>query len=341
VILAALHEAQIAGARLHAACQVIGVSARTIQRWERYPEGDDRRCGPRHRSGNALSAGEETHVLALLTSPQYGHLSPKQLVPRLADEGRYLASESTMYRLKRRVGLRAQRPSMRRTEVTRASTIHRAVRSNQVWSWDITYLPTVIRGRFLRLYLVMDVWSRRIVGWEIHDGESAERAAALIHRICADSGVDPIGLVLHSDNGNPMRGNTMIATLRWLGIVPSFSRPHVCNDNPYSEALFRTLKHMPVYPRLPFASSDAARRWVARFVSWYNTEHRHSAIRYVTPDQRHSGADVAILARRRLLYEHARRQTPGRWSGEIRNWAPVSTVVLNPEPTRQGLNAAS
>jgi putative transposase len=340
VIVAGLNEAQIAGARLGAACQVIGVSARTIQRWKRSPDGDDRRCGPRHRPGNALSAREERQVLALMTSAEYGHLSPKQLVPRLADDGRYLASESTIYRLRHRVGLSARRPPVLRTDVTRATTVHRAVRSNQVWSWDITYLPTVIRGRFLRLYLVMDVWSRRIVGWEVHDDESAERAATLIQRICVESGVDPNGLVLHSDNGKPMRGNTMVATLQWLGIVPSFSRPHVCNDNPYSEALFRTLKHVPAYPRRPFASTDAARQWVARFVSWYNTEHRHSAIRYVTPDQRHAGADVAILARRGVLYEHARRRTPGRWSGKIRNWAPVATVVLNPEPGTERLHAA-
>jgi transposase InsO family protein len=341
VILAALNEAQLTGARLHAACQVIGISARTIQRWNRQPDVDDRRCGPRHRPGNALSVREETEVLALVTSAEYGHLSPKQLVPRLADEGRYLASESTMYRLRRRVGWGARRRPMRRMAVARATTVHRAMRSNHVWSWDITYLPTVIRGRFLRLYLVIDVWSRRIVGWEVHDDESAERAARLIQRICAETGVDTTGLVLHSDNGKPMRGSTMIATLQWLGIVPSFSRPHVCNDNPYSEALFRTLKHTPAYPRLPFASRDAARQWVARFVSWYNTEHRHSAIRYVTPDERHAGADVAILARRRLLYERARRRTPRRWSGNTRNWAPVADVLLNPEPTAEKLNTAS
>ncbi len=284
---------------------------------------------------------EQTQVLALMTSAEYGHLSPKQLVPRLADDGRYLASESTMYRLKRRVGLSVHRPVMRLTEVTRATTVHRAMRANQVWSWDITYLPTVIRGRFLRLYLVVDVWSRRIVGWEIHSEESAERAALLIRRICAEAGIDPTGLVLHSDNGKPMRGSTMIATLQWLGIVPSFSRPHVCNDNPYSEALFRTLKHTPTYPRLPFASGDAASQWVTRFVSWYNTEHRHSAIRYVTPDQRHTAADVAILTRRRQLYERARRRTPERWSGKTRNWTPIDAVVLNPESTRDRLSEAA
>jgi transposase InsO family protein len=246
-----------------------------------------------------------------------------------------------MYRLQKRVGLGAHRRPVLRTHVTRGATVHRATRSNQLWSWDITYLPVAIRGRFLRLYLVLDVWSRRIVGWDVHEREVATHAATLIQRICAESGVDPKGLVLHSDNGKPMRGNTMVATLQWLGIVPSFSRPHVCNDNPYSEALFRTLKQPPAYPHLPFASSDAARQWVARFVTWYNTEHRHSAIRYVTPDQRHTGADVAILARRRALYEHARHRTPRRWSGKTRNWAPVAVVVLNPEPTAEEVNAVS
>lgn len=326
--------------RLRPACQAIGISARTIQRWQRDRGGDDRRCGPHHRSGNALSVREETEVLSLLTSAAYHQVSPKQLVPALADEGRYLASESTMYRLRRRVGRSTRRPPVLRTEVARATAVHHAVRPNQVWSWDITYLPTVIRGRFLRLYLVMDVWSRRIVGWEVHEDERAERAAALIQRICAESAIDPTGLVLHSDNGKPMRGNTMMATLQWLGIVPSFSRPHVCNDNPYSEALFRTLKHTPAYPRLPFASIDGARQWVAQFVSWYNTGHRHSAIRYVTPEQRHTGADIAILARRRAVYEDARRRMPRRWSGGIRNWSRIAAVVLNPEPTVKELIAA-
>ena len=335
MILASLGEAQTAGARLHAACEVIGISARTIERWKGQPGGDDRRCGPRRRPRNALTAAEEAHLLAVMTSAQYGHLSPKQLVPQLADTGKYIASESTMYRLQKRLGLGVhQRPALR-THVTRGATVHRATRSHQLWSWDITYLPTVIRGRFLRLYLVLDVWSRRIVGWDVHEQEIATHAAMLIQRICAESHVDPNGLVLHSDNGKPMRGRTMVATLQWLGIVPSFSRPHVCNDNPYSEALFRTLKQTPVYPRLPFADREAARRWVARFVNWYNREHHHSAIRYVTPDERHSGADVAILARRHALYLQARSRKPERWPRQTRNWTPLKTVVLNPEPSNR------
>jgi len=340
VILAAVGEAQATGARLHAACGVMGLSARTIERWRRQPGRDDRRCGPRRRPRNALTEAEEAHLLAVMTSARYGHLPPKQLVPRLADEGTYIASESTMYRLQKRVGLGVDPRPVLRTHVTRGVTGHRATRSNQLWSWDITYLPTAIRGRFLRLYLVLDVWSRRIVGWAVHEHEVATHAAALIQRICADSGIDPQGLVLHSDNGLPMRGRTMLATLQWLGIVPSFSRPHVCNDNPYSEALFRTLKHTPVYPRLPFADLEAARRWVTRFVGWYNSEHRHSALRYVTPDERHLGADVAILARRHALYQRARSRQPERWSRQTRNWTPVGVVTLNPDPPKSDIDTA-
>jgi len=269
--------------------------------------------------------------VSVLTSARYARLSPRQLVPQLADEGLYLASESTMYRLQRRYGLRVRRRAVSRTHVTRANTVHRATQPNQVWSWDITLLPTVVRGTWLYLYLIVDVWSRRIVGWRIAAKESANVAADLMMQVCRDSSIDARGLVLHSDNGAAMRGNTMIVTLQWLGVVPSFSRPHVSNDNPYSEALFRTLKHIPAYPRLPFADVASARRWVAWFVDWYNGSHRHSAIRYVTPDQRHFGGEHDILARRHTLYTRAQRANPQRWSGAIRNWRPVGCVLLNPQ----------
>lgn len=180
------------------------------------------------------------------------------------------------------------------------------------------------------MYLVMDVWSRRVVGWEVHTREAPDEAAALIARICDESGVDPRGLVLHSDNGRPMRGNTMVSTLQWLGVIPSFSRPHVSNDNPYSESLFRTLKHTPRYPRLPFDLVAGAQRWVAAFVAWYNGEHHHSGIRFVTPNERHERRDVEILAQRHDVYQRARRRRPERWSRDTRDWTPVGSVVLNP-----------
>jgi putative transposase len=332
VILQLLDEAQAAGARLRPACAVLGLSSRTVERWRARPDGDDRRVGPHRRPGNALSEAEQARVVSVLSSPAYSGVSPKQLVPQLADQDVYLASESTMYRLRRRYGLAKPRRHNGQAHATRATVVHRASGPNQVWSWDITYLPTVVRGTFLYLYLVLDVWSRRIVGWEVCERESADEAASLIQRICAVAGIDPKGLVLHSDNGKPMRGATMISTLQWLGIVPSFSRPHVSNDNPYSEALFRTLKYTPAYPSLPFASLEAARRWVARFVEWYNVEHRHSGIRYVTPNERHFGHEADVLSNRRALYERARSEHPARWARGTRNWTPVGTVLLNPEP---------
>jgi len=331
VIIAAIDQAVAAGARLTGACGIVGLSARTLLRWRHRPEGDDLRRGPRRRPGNALTAEETQQLVALMTSSRYAALSPKQLVPELADEGLYLASESTMYRLRKRLGLRRSNNSPARTHVARASVVHRATGPNQVWSWDITYLPTTVRGRFLYLYLIMDVWSRRIVGWEVFERESAHHAAQLFARVCGETGIDPAGLVLHSDNGGPMRGSTMVATLQWLGVVPSFSRPHVSNDNPYSEALFRTLKYAAAYPKLPFAGRDTARRWVERFVAWYNAEHRHSGIRYVTPNDRHAGRDAAILARRHTLYTSARDANPERWSRSTRNWTPVGHVILHPE----------
>ena len=340
MILDLVEDAQRAGSRLSKACAEIGISPRTIERWRATPDGDDGRLGPHHSPGNALSAAERSRVVEVMTSAKYAGVSPKQLVPALADQGVYLASESTLYRLRRQLGLAKRRRIVERTHVTRANRVHQATAPNQVWSWDITYLPTTVRGRYFYLYLVMDVWSRRIVGWTVADQESASIAAGLVQRICDDDGLDPKGLVLHSDNGKPMRGATMITTLQWLGIVPSFSRPHVSNDNPYSEALFRTLKHTPAYPHLPFAGVETARSWVARFVAWYNGEHRHSAIRYVTPDERHFDRERELLAHRHAVYERAQRRTPERWSRSTRNWTPVGTVVLNPELTLATLRAA-
>ena len=266
MILAAVAEAQASGARLVQTCRIAGISTRTVERWRARPGGGDRRYGPHRRPSNALSITERARLMALVSSPGFAAMSPKQIVPRLADAGIYLASESTIYRLRREQEQQDPRRRIARTDRVRAKTVHQATRPNKVWSWGITYLPTTVRGRYLYLYLVLDVWSRRIVGWQVHESENSDDAAALIHQICSAEGINPRGLVLHSDNGTPMRGNTMLSTLQWLGIVPSFRRPHVCDDNLYSEALFRTLKQAPAYPSVPFHDLLEARRWVAGFV---------------------------------------------------------------------------
>ena len=331
MIMTLIDEAIGSGARLDRSCEIMELAPRTLQRWRGQGERSfDRRFGPKASPRNKLSAAERKKVLEAANRPEHRDLSPKQIVPRLADEGVYIASESSFYRILHEENAVHHREPSRPRSVARPRE-HVATGPCEVFSWDITYLRSAVRGAFHYLYLIEDVWSRKIVGWAVHDEESMDLASELIHNITMRLGCDPKGIVLHSDNGSPMKGSTMLATLQRLGIVPSFSRPSVSDDNPYSEALFRTLKYRPEYPRGAFKSLGAARQWVADFVAWYNTEHLHSAIRFVTPEDRHTGQDQAALANRTRVYEAARKRNPERWSGKIRNWEYIKVVKLNPE----------
>jgi transposase InsO family protein len=328
VILEMMNEAVASGAPEAKAAALLGLSARSVQRWRAQGVGDDQRNGPKSQPHNQLSARERKAVLETVNAPEHRDLSPHQIVPKLADEGHYLASEATIYRILRTEGQLAHRgraKAPRRAEPEE----HVATAPNQIWSWDISYLKTTVRGRFYFLYFILDIFSRRIMGWAVHDEESSEHAAALFHTTCDDTQLDPKGLIYRADNGGPMRGATLLATLDQLGVVASFSRPGVSADNAFSEALFRTAKYTPSYPA-PFDSLAQARAWVATFVAWYNGEHRHSALRFVTPNERHDGRDAAILARREYVYAQARRRRPERWAGPTRNWTPVGAVRLGP-----------
>ena len=321
-----------AGARQFSACSVVGLTPRTLERWRSVNVGDDRRVGPHSRPANALTDAERARVLEIVNSASYRNEAPSQIVPDLADRGDYIASESTIYRILREANQLAHR-GRAAPPTHHAPDEHKATGPNQVWSWDITYLKTAVRGRFFYLYMVVDVWSRRIMGFQVHEYESPDLASGLIHVTCVTNEVDPEGVVLHSDNGGPMKGSTMLATLQRLGIIPSFSRPGVSDDNPFSEALFRTLKYRPEYPHEPFDTIERARAWIASFVDWYNTRHRHSGVRFVTPDERHFGREAAVLKARRDVYARARRRHPERWSGAARNWTPIAEVYLNPQKT--------
>ena len=339
MILELVNDAVAAGARRERACQQLGLTERCMQRWRCADVGDDGRAGPRTLPANAFTAAERAKVLEVVNSPEYRDLPPKQVVPRLADDGRYIGSESTIYRILRAEGQDAHR-GRAKPRTVRSVDAHVATAANQVWSWDITYLLSSLRGRFFYLYLVEDVWSRRIVGFEVHGEECMVASSALVRATCAAENVDPKGLVLHSDNGGPMKGSTMLATLQHLGIVPSFSRPSVSDDNPFIESLFRTLKYRPEYPHKPFDTIDAARAWVTAFVAWYNAEHRHSGIRFVTPDERHHGRENDVLANRVRVYERARRRHPNRWSRGTRNWTPAPAVFLNPKRDQEAIEGA-
>ena len=323
-------KARVSGARRHKACDMLGITVRTLQRWEKEPGEGDRRGGPNTPPANSLSEAEKGLVVSVATSPQFQDLSPAQIVPIMAEDGVYIASEASFYRILREKKMLAHRSSARPASHSRPKE-YEATGPNQVWTWDITYLKTSVKGQFYYLYLVVDIFSRMIVGWAVHEEESEGLARDLIRQACLRQGVDRDTLVLHSDNGGPMKGATMLATLQWLGIVPSFSRPKVSDDNPYSESLFRTLKYRPTYPSVPFDSLEAADKWVEEFERWYNHKHRHSGIRFCTPASRHYGQEESILARRKEAYEEARKQRPGRWSKGTRNWERITVVRLNPE----------
>jgi transposase InsO family protein len=328
MIIGLIDEAVARGARQHKACSILGLDPRTVQRWAAGAVEDQRR-GPKWSPKNKLSEVERKRILIVVNEPQHRDLPPSQIVPRLADEETYLASESTIYRILREEKQLAHRGRARPRERRRPDS-HVASAPGQLWTWDITYLRSPIRGAFFYLYLIMDVWSRGIVGWDVQDQELAELAAPLFEKTCRNEGIEDGVLVLHADNGGPMKGGTMLSTLQRLGVAASFSRPRVSDDNPYSESLFKTMKYRPDYPEVPFRTIEDARSWVAGFVAWYNLEHRHSAIRFVTPQQRHDGTHLAVLERRRKVYKAARERRPERWTGNCRNWTTPNTVELNP-----------
>lgn len=331
-VIVLLNESITAGARQAQACEVLGLSERTLQRWQ---AGESVPCDQRpsrdYQPPHKLTEIERAEVLAVANSDEFGHLPPSQIVPRLADQGRYVASESTFYRILREENQLAHRRSEQPAQSRTKPRAVCATAPNQLYSWDITYLPSAVRGQFFYLYLFMDIFSRKIVGWQVYEEESSALAGEVLRDLCQREGIQSKQLILHSDNGSPMKGATMLATLQQLGVMPSLSRPAVSNDNPYSESLFKTLKYRPKYPLKPFSHITDARYWVTELVEWYNNEHRHSAIRFVTPAQRHEGLDGNLLDQRKAVYETARARNPQRWSGTTRNWQRIQAVHLNPD----------
>ncbi len=301
---------------------------------------EDRRTGPKSSPGNKLTGSERRRVLRVANSREYRDLSPKQIVPLLADRGKYVASESTFYRVLRETQQMTRRGPARVPQKRARPHEFIATRPREVWTWDITYLKSPVRGSFYYLYMILDVWSRKIVAAEVFEEEHADHSARLIRKARMDEVMLTGPRVLHSDNGSPMKGATMVATLEKLGILASFSRPRVSDDNPFSEALFRTVKYRPEYPQRGFASLEAARKWVQWFVSWYNEKHLHSAIGYVTPLQRHTEDDIAILGNRKAVYKKARSARPDRWSGKTRDWSRTMEVYLNPESRQSATTVA-
>jgi transposase InsO family protein len=335
IIAERIAQARARGARLKAACELAGIDVRTLQRWKRdgLEHGDRRPHAVRPTPAHALTSEERERILQLANEPRFAELPPARIVPLLADEGAYIASESSFSRVLRAHGQVRHRRRSKTQQRQRPPSTHVATAPRQLWCWDMTFLASRVVGKWFYLYLILDVYSRKIVGVEVHETDSADHAVELLRRTALTEGIHalPEKPVLHGDNGATMKATTVLAMLHWLRIKPSYSRPRVSDDNAFVEALFRTAKYRPQFPTKGFHDVEDARRWASDFVRWYNHEHRHSGIRYVSPAERHAGSDREILARRHALYTQARTEKPRRWSRHTRNWQPVDAVTLNPE----------
>lgn len=327
-----IQEALDARCRIKPACELLELDIRTWQRWAKESNLKDKRRGPITVPANKLTDVERADILTIINLPEYRNQPPSQIVPNLADKEIYIGSESTIYRVLKQEDM-LQHRSASRPRIYRKPDELVATKPNQLWSWDITYLPSNIRGKYFYLYLFLDVFSRKIVGFDVFDEQTAEHAAHVVSRAYIAEGLREGDVTLHSDNGGPMKGSMMLATLQMLGIVPSFSRPLVSDDNPFSEALFKTLKYCPQYPSKPFSFVEEALAWVIQFAQWYNNIHQHSGINFVTPSARHDGKDKEVLEKRKIVYKFARQRNPSRWSKQTRDWSCVDEVYLNTRRT--------
>lgn len=326
-----IQEASQNGARLAPACKELNISVRTYERWvsEGGVKEDQRPIVPRPEPKNKLTIEEKREMLEVVKKEEFANLPPTQIVPKLADQCIYIASESSFYRVLREQNMQHHRGRSKKPE-RKLPESHHAIAPNQVWTWDITWLKGPVKGLFYRLYMIIDLFSRKIVGWEIWETEEAKYAEELIKKAIINEKIQGRPLVLHSDNGSPMKAATFQVLLEKLGIQSSYSRPRVSNDNPYSEAMFRTLKYRPEYPYKGFKTLEEARIWSVKFVHWYNCEHLHSGINFVTPEQCHTGVYIDVLKNRKEVYEQAKLKHPERWSRETRDWSAHESVALNP-----------
>lgn len=288
------------------ACESVALPRATYYRSKTTPE-----VTPRRQSHRRLTDLERQQVLETLTSERFCDQSVRQVWAQLLDEGRYMCSVRTMYRvLEENQAVRERRNQLRHPEYQRPELLARD--SNQLWSWDITKLKGPRKWNYFYLYVILDVYSRKVVGWLLANRESSTLAVELIRQSCQREGIAGEQLTVHADRGSSMRSKPVAFLLSDLGVTKTHSRPYTSTDNPYSEAQFRTLKYQPDFPER-FGSLEDARVFLQGFFAWYNYEHRHSGIGLVTPAQRHSGENKIVYQRRHVVLEAFYKQRPERF----------------------------
>ena len=312
------------GLGIAATCAALGVARATFYRQLQPMHGP----APKRASPRSLSAKEKAAVLAVLHEERFADLAPAEVYATLLDEGRYLCSERTMYRVLAESGeVRERRDQLRHPKYAAPELL--ATAPNQLWSWDITKLLGPAKWTYFYLYVVLDVFSRYVVGWLVADAESSALAERLISESCERQGIGPGQLTIHADRGSSMKSKPVAMLLADLGVTKTHSRPHVSNDNPYSEAQFKTLKYRPDFPER-FGSIEDARGFNGDFFPWYNNEHHHTGLGLLTPADVHFGRAEQRRAHRALVLEAAQCARPERF---VRG-----TPVPPPLPTAAWIN---
>jgi len=318
-------EAQNSGARLFKACEVLEISVSTFRRWSAGNLVDCRKGASKQVPGK-LSLEEEQSIINICCSNEYKDDNPYKIHASLLDKGTYIASISSFYRVLRKKGLMTHRGNTKPAQCHSKPPEKIATGPNQVWCWDITWCSSDVRGLFYYAYVIIDIWDRSIVKWAIHDREDDALSEELFKHALRDNNYPDVWV--HSDNGNPMKGITLLALFYHLGICNSYSRPRVSNDNPFIESWFKTLKYNVSYPG-KFSSIENAREWFAGFVNSYNTDHSHSGVHFITPQQVRNGHYESIVAKRNKVMKKAKNKNPLRWSRHVKQLPVKHTVKLN------------
>lgn len=322
------------------ACAALAVPRSWYYRQQRPAESVEKAAAPRLAPSNALSAAEKAAVRAVLNSERFCDQPPREVYATLLDEGQYLCHWRTMYRIlaeHEEVGDR--RGQRRHRHYAKPALVARG--PNEVWSWDISYLASLGRRYFYYLYVIVDIYSRYVPGWMVAEAESALWAREFIAATCAKQEIAPDQLTLHADRGSAMKARTVAELLESLGVAKSHSRPHTPNDNPYSEAQFKTLKYASTFPQ-EFATLEAARRWARSFFHWYNHEHHHVSLGLMTPAVVHYGQDVQVRAQRQQVLEQAYAMHPERFvRGTPQAPALPVDVWINPPELTASVAVAS
>jgi len=299
-----------------AACEALLVPRATFYRHQSSKSRPENNSTQPMTPPLSLSDGERQTVIDILHSEQFCNDAPHQIYAKLLDEGRYLCSIRTMYRI---LAVEHGCVKERRNHVQRPKYVKPellATKPNQVWSWDITKLKGPVKWTYFYLYVILDIFSRHVVGWMIAHREQSALAKRLIKDSCIKQNIEPEQLTLHADRGSSMKSKVVAHLLGDLGVTKTHSRPHVSNDNPYSEAQFKTLKYCPQFPER-FGSIQDTRSFCQDFFNWYNKEHRHSGIAMMTPEQVHYGMDKMIYQNRLEVLADAFEKNPNRFKGNL------------------------